>query len=121
MEQSMLVDTVVIAGTWRLIETEKGGFGQKFWETTSAKTSDSRIIRNDGVILDSDSLQVCCAPNSLLINGQFFKIPTDSTIRKNPLCAVIQCLGCDTWEIEWKKNDQLIITYCDGARFKYAR
>jgi hypothetical protein len=121
MEQPMLTDTASMAGTWRLIETEKGGYGQKFWEATAAKPSDTRIIRQDGVILDSDSLQVCCSPNSLLINGHFFKLPADSTIQKNPVCAVTPCLVCDTWEIERRKKDQIIITYCDGVRMKYVR
>ncbi|WP_221393325.1 hypothetical protein [Dyadobacter sp. NIV53] len=109
-----------VAGTWRLIEIEKGGFGQKIWEVAAVNSAKNLVFREDGAILDSRNLSVCCGPTSLLINGDFFEIKPALAIAVNPLCAVVNCTSCPTWEIEWNKN-QLIISYCDGTREKYAR
>ena len=109
-----------VAGTWRLIEIEKGGFGQKYWEATVANTGKDLIFREDGVILDSKSQSICCGPTSLLINGVFFEIKPSLTVTANPLCAVVNCVSCPTWEVEWRQNE-LIISYCDGTREKYTK
>ena len=109
-----------IAGTWRLTEIEKGTFGQKYWEPANVKPSDNIIFIANGSVLDSDSLKRCCSPTSLLINGQLLDIPPSTTLAPNPICAVVNCVSCPTWEIEWK-NDELIISYCDGSRQKYTR
>ena len=116
----MDADFVSVSGTWRLIEIEKGSFGQKFWEATGNKPAKNLIFREDGAILDSDSLAVCCGPTSLLINGQFFEIKPQQTVVVNPICAVVNCTSCPTWEITWNGN-QMIITYCDGSREKYTK
>jgi len=116
----MSADFVLVSGTWRLIEIEKGSFGQKFWEASTIKPAKNLIFRQDGAILDSDSLAVCCGPTSLLINSQFFEIKPQQTVVVNPICAVVNCTSCPTWEITWNGN-QMIITYCDGSREKYTR
>lgn len=109
-----------ITGTWRLIQIEKGGFGQKYWESAVSTSADYLIFRADGVVLDADSLAKCCGPTSFLINNQLFEIKPSQAVTVNPLCAVVNCASCPTWEIQWKQNE-LIISYCDGSREKYAR
>lgn len=111
---------VSIAGTWRLAEIEKGSFGQKYWEAANASSSDNIIFLQDGAILDSDSLLLCCSPTSLLINNQLLEIKPDKSLAANPICAFVNCVSCPTWEVQWK-NDELIISYCDGTREKYKR
>lgn len=113
-------DFFSITGTWRLAEIEKGTFGQKYWEAANSQPSDNLIFTSNGAVLDSDSLKRCCSPTSLLINGQLFNVQPNATLAPNPVCAVINCVSCPTWEIEWK-NDEIIIAYCDGSREKYTR
>lgn len=114
------VSTDSIAGVWKLIEKEEGTYGKKYWMTVAAKPSDTRIFRSDGVILTADSLEVCCRPKELLINGKLIEVKALDSIAPNPTCALIECVACPTWEIEYRGRE-LIITYCDGLRLKYQR
>ncbi|TDE16238.1 hypothetical protein [Dyadobacter psychrotolerans] len=108
-----------ISGTWRLAEIEKGTYGKKFWEKVDFKPSETRIFGTDGTILDKDGLAVCCSPKNVLINGKTLDVRTNPSLT-NPLCSLVDCIYCETWEMEWK-NDEIIVTYCDGARYKYLR
>ena len=109
-----------ISGTWRLAEIEKGTYGKKYWEKVASNSSESRIFRADGAILDKDGLAVCCSPKTLLINGsKLIDVPSSPSL-VNPLCSVVNCEYCETWEVEWK-NEEVIITSCDGTRHKYVR
>lgn len=109
-----------VAGVWHLSEKEAGSFGKKYWEDAKATPKDHRIILGNGSVLDTDSLSVCCAPTSLLINKNLIEVKPNPSLTVNPLCALIECVSCPTWDLEWTGN-QLIITYCDGTRLKYLR
>jgi len=112
--------TESVAGLWHLSEKEAGSFGKKYWIDAQATSKDSRIILRDGSILGEDSLTVCCAPTSLFINKRLIEVKPNPTLTTNPLCTLIECISCPTWDLEWAGN-QLIITYCDGTRLKYLR
>ena len=113
-------DFVSIAGTWGLKEVEKGSFGQKYWTASVGQTDHKIIFRQDGAVLDADSLGMCCAPTSLLINGKLLDIKPVTPVKINPLCSLVNCVTCPQWELEWKKNE-IIILYCNGSREKYVR
>jgi hypothetical protein len=109
-----------VAGTWHLSEKEAGSYGQKYWVNANGTAKDIRVILQDGTILTTDSLQVCCAPKSYYINGYLRDLPEPDSKLVNPACAVIQCEYCSVWDMDLRA-DQLIITYCKGEKLKYVR
>ncbi len=109
-----------ISGQWNLSQREKGTYGKKYWEDARATSKDHLIFLESGTIVDLDSLPVCCQPNYLQINKVTIEIKPSPQVAPNPVCALVQCIGCTTWDLEWAKN-MLIITYCDGTRLKYIK
>ena len=109
-----------ISGIWVLKEVETGSYGQKYWTAFAGQTSRKFIFRGDGAVLGADSLLICCAPTSLLVNKQLLEIKPATAPPVNPLCALVNCAPCPQWDIEWKRNE-LIILYCNGEREKYVR
>ena len=109
-----------LSGTWSLKEVENGSYGQKYWTAFAGQPSRKIIFRADGAVLSSDSLLICCAPTSLLVNKQLLEIKPATSPPVNPLCALVNCAPCPQWEIEWKRNE-IIILYCSGEREKYVR
>lgn len=107
-------------GVWHLSEIETGPYGKKYWVNANGTAKDIRILLNDGTMLTADSLQVCCAPKSYLVNGQSLSLPEPAAKYVNPACAIINCEYCAVWDMELR-NNQLIITYCKGERLKYVR
>ncbi|MHA4742158.1 hypothetical protein [Dyadobacter sp. MSC1_007] len=110
-----------ISGKWHSIEMERSSLDNKsVWEPIAAAQSDTIVFRGDGVILNADGSPACCAPTSLIINGQLIDIRPQSGLPVNPLCATVNCVNCPTWEVSWN-DDQLIITTCNAPRVKYVR
>ncbi|WP_147300355.1 hypothetical protein [Dyadobacter luteus] len=108
------------SGMWHLSELETGPYGNRYWVKANGTAKDIRIILQDGTMLTSDSLQVCCAPKAYKIGNTLKDIPEPAAKYVNPACAVVQCENCSVWEMDLK-GDQLIITYCKGEKFKYVR
>lgn len=110
-----------ITGSWRLIEVEKGlATGQTSWAPVAAGQSDTLSFRYDGVVLDGGGEPICCGPNTLIINGVVRPVKPQQPLAPNPACALINCVGCTTWELQFAGNE-LIITSCNGQRMKYVR
>lgn len=109
-----------IAGTWYLSEKETGSYGQKYWTDAQASQKDHRIILNDGSILDLDSLVVCCPPSALVINKSYVELAKNGQFAANPMCALVSCETCPSWELTWTGHT-MVITYCNGTRLKYVK
>lgn len=110
-----------IAGSWRLVEVEKASIDNKnVWQPVPASQSDTLVFRADGVILNPDGTPRCCPPKSLVINGTLRDIQPQMAIPANPVCALVNCVYCPTWELFWTE-DVLIISSCLGSRTKYVR
>jgi hypothetical protein len=110
-----------ISGKWHSIETERSSLDNKsVWEPIAGAQSDTIVFRGDGVILNADGSPACCAPTSLIINGQLIDIRPQSGLPVNPQCASVNCVNCPTWEVSWN-DDQLIIATCNAPRIKYVR
>ncbi len=110
-----------IAGNWRLAEIERASVDNKnVWENASASQVDTISFRSDGVILQANGLPRCCAPKSLIINGQLMDIKPQSPIPDNPICALVNCVYCPVWEITFTGNE-LIVSSCLNQRRKYIR
>lgn len=102
-----------LVGRWNLEAVEfKGPIKQ--WEPLPATQSDAFQIRYDGVVLTKDGLGTCCGPKSLTLNQKVFSIKPKEAIPRNPQCDLIDCLGCETFELELK-NDTLIASSCFGS------
>ncbi|MFN3379164.1 MAG: hypothetical protein ACK41O_06885, partial [Runella zeae] len=65
-------------------------------------------------------LPACCAPSSLLFNGQKFVIEPKESLPQNPRCALVLCMACDTWDMNLQ-NDTLIVRYCSSAGNRFVR
>lgn len=110
-----------MSGQWHSIEKERSSLDNKSnWESIPAAQSDTIVFRGDGVILNVDGSPACCAPTSLIVNGQLLDIRPQSGLPVNPVCASITCVNCPTWEISWT-DDQMIVTTCNAPRVKYIR
>ncbi|WP_138477805.1 hypothetical protein [Dyadobacter bucti] len=110
-----------ITGPWRLIEVEKGlATGQTSWAPVAAGKGDTLSFRSDGVVLDGESKPICCGPNTLIINGAVMPVKPQQPLAPNPACALINCVGCTTWELQFVENE-LIVTICNSQRMKYVR
>ncbi|HEV7378593.1 MAG TPA: hypothetical protein VGN64_02295 [Dyadobacter sp.] len=108
------------SGMWHLSEIETGPYGKRYWVSANGTAKDIRIILQDGTMLTSDSLQVCCAPKSYKIGNTLRDVPEPAAKYINTACAVVNCETCLVWEMDLK-GDELIITYCKGEKFKYVR
>ena len=108
-----------LVGKWRLEAVEEAT-GEKKWKPISAKEGYVFEVRYDGVILDAGGLPACCAPSSLLFNGQKFVIEPKESLPQNPSCALVLCMACDTWEMNLQ-NDTLIVRYCSSAGNRFVR
>lgn len=110
-----------IVGKWRHIAYETTVDGEKVWVPAEPQIQ-TITFRYDGLILGSDGLPPCCRPKSYHVNGVFFKVIPKTTVPGNAQCAFVDCIGCETWDIEQAGND-LIITLCEptSSRSKYIR
>ncbi|WP_221391644.1 hypothetical protein [Dyadobacter sp. NIV53] len=107
-----------IAGKWRSDSYERTINGKKVWEKVTANYI---IFRFDGVLLENNGLPACCTPESYNINGKPFQIVPKTPLDHNPQCDLIDCIICESWDIEQIDNE-MIITYCImGGRIKYVR
>ena len=114
-------DVNSITGKWKLVEVEKGTYGQKYWESVAASSAPDLIFGSNGAVVDSTGMAVCCGPTSLIINKQLYKIEPNKSIAPNPVCALVNCAPCVEWEIEWQGGNEMIVQYCNGSREKYRR
>ncbi|MBB3837414.1 hypothetical protein FHS57_001408 [Runella defluvii] len=112
-----------LVGKWRLEAYESTVNGKKEWTLTSinASTANYILIREDGVLLTGNGQELCCAPAALIVNGKRFEIVPKSAIPNNPMCALVDCIGCATWDIEWSE-DTFILNLCvSSSRSRYVR
>ncbi|MGV3601495.1 MAG: hypothetical protein ACO1N1_09850 [Dyadobacter fermentans] len=109
-----------IEGRWHSVEIERSSLDNKSnWEPIANANSDTLIFRNDGVVLNADGSPRCCAPPTLIINGQLLDVKPLTALPNNPLCQT-NCITCPTWEMSWNA-DQLIISTCSTPKMKYVR
>lgn len=111
-----------VVGTWQLTELGRSENGETIWsEIETADKPHFFSIRFDGVLLDDKDLPLCCAPQSLKVNGVPFTIEPKAAVPVNPLCIAVSCMQCTNWQIE-QTGDQMIITTCGSSpKSKYVR
>lgn len=88
-----------LVAKWRLVAYERVENGKKVWKEVDSQSPSFVSFRFDGVVLDSKNLPLCCPPTTLNINGKGFEIIPKLAIPENPVCALVDCIGCATWEI----------------------
>lgn len=110
-----------IVGTWKHIAYERVVDGEKKWVPVDGEPY-YMTFRSDGLILNAAGLPACCAPNAYYVNGELFQVTPKTTPPVNPQCALVDCVGCETWNIEQTANE-LIVTLCEpvATRSKYVR
>lgn len=110
-----------VSGTWHSVEIERSSLDNKnAWEQIPAAKSDTLVFRTDGVVLNANGTPRCCAPASLIINGELADIKPQSMLPNNPQCELLNCITCPAWEISMTA-DQMIISTCSSPRVKYVR
>jgi hypothetical protein len=110
-----------IAGQWQLEAYETTQNGKKTWSPAEPTQPQLLTFRADGVILDNSGLPLCCSPTSLKINGALFEVKPALPLEPNPLCALVNCAFCATWEIQQQGNE-IIIEGCNtSTRTKYVK
>lgn len=110
-----------VSGIWHSVEVERSSLDNKStWEPIEAAKSDSLIFRIDGVVLNADGTPRCCAPATMIINGNLLDVKPQTALPNNPQCELLNCITCPTWEISLS-DDQLIIGTCNSPRTKYVR
>lgn len=111
-----------IVGKWRFEGYEKEENGNKIWFKETTDQPSFLTIRFDGIMLNSNGLPACCRPGSYNLNGTFYKIEPKADIPENPQCALVDCVGCETLQLD-QTGDEMIMTYCEplGTRIKYVR
>ena len=111
-----------IEGKWYLAAIEKKPIngGTNAWEPIKPNQADTLIFRADGVILQTDGKPACCAPGSLIINGNLLDVKPQTALAPNPICASVNCINCTTWEI-FMSGNEMIINPCNFPRTKYVR
>lgn len=107
-----------IVGKWRLEATEKTVNGQKVWEKVSDDSPSYLTFRFDGVPLDGKGLPLCCAPDSLVVNGTPFKIKPLAKVPANPSCATVYCFSCPSWNLEQKGNELILASECEFQNYR---
>ena len=100
-----------IVGRWRLAGYEIEENGKKVWKLNPNDITSYITFRFDGVMLDSKGLAMCCPPSAYKLNGTIFKIIPKAELAVNPQCGVIDCVSCETLQMD-QSGDELIITYC---------
>ncbi|MCF2488496.1 hypothetical protein [Dyadobacter sp. CY347] len=122
MEAMDSPDLVSVQGKWILTAVEKNAIDgtKNVWEAIVPGKADTLIFRSDGVILDTDGKPRCCAPGTLIINGNVMPVKPQVALPPNPLCAVVNCISCPSWEIELS-GSEMIVTPCNNQRLKYVR
>jgi hypothetical protein len=110
-----------IVSTWKQIAYETTVNGNKVWVPTQGEPG-FLTFRFDGLILDSKGLPACCAPKAYYLNGVFFEVKPKAEVPINEQCALVDCVGCSTWNIEQTENE-LIVSLCEPlkSRSKYIR
>ena len=109
-----------LVGRWRLMATQQTTLGETSWDNVAATPATDLFVRYDGVLLEAEGRQLCCAPPALRLNGALIPIEPRTEVPTNPACASIRCLTCPAWIIDLADNE-FIVTYCDGGRARYAR
>lgn len=110
-----------IVGKWRFDAREVEENGKKTWQLQSGVTSNYIIIRSDGVMLDADGLRLCCSPIAYNLNGAHFQIIPKTDVPYNPTCVSVDCVGCDTLQLDQIGNELVITSCLDERRTKYVR
>jgi hypothetical protein len=117
-----LADFQTIEGKWYLSAIEKNaidGTGSS-WEPVKSNQADTLIFRSDGVILETDGKPACCAPGTLLVNGSLMAVKPQTALPPNPLCTMVNCVNCTTWEL-YLSGNEMIVSPCSKPRLKYIR
>ena len=110
-----------LVAKWRLVAYERTENGKKVWKEADPQYPSYLSFRFDGVVLDSKDLPYCCAPGALNINGKLFEIKPQANIPDNPMCALVDCIGCPIWNITLT-GDEFILNLCGiGSVTKYTR
>ena len=115
-------EIAAIAHRWKLTAYEKIVDGKKIWVPIDGEP-DYISFRFDGLILDSNGLPPCCSPRAYYLNGVLFEVKPKAEVPTNSYCISVDCIGCDTWDIEQTGNE-LIISLCEpftDRRSKYIR
>ncbi len=108
-----------LVGRWNLEAVESNETTNE-WKPIIAEQSDAFQIRYDGVILNEEGLGICCSPKSLTFNQRVFVIRQKEAIPPNPLCSLVDCAVCETWNFDLK-NDTLIVSFCLGGRSRFVK
>ncbi|KAA0991289.1 hypothetical protein [Dyadobacter aurulentus] len=110
-----------IVGTWKHTAYEKNVNGVKTWAPIDVEPH-YMTFRSDGLIVDSNGLPQCCAPKAYYVNGVLFEVQPKETVPVNDQCGLVDCISCDTWNIEQTENE-LIVTICQphNLKSKYIR
>ena len=110
-----------IFGKWLMTETEQVVNGKLVWAKATTLTPVYLSFSPEGVPLDSDGLAFCCGPDELYVNGSNLKIDPKARLPYlNEACSKVNCISCPTMDIEQSGNE-IIVSYCQGARIKYVR
>ena len=115
-------EIAAIVSTWKHIAYENTVDGEKIWVPVDGESS-YISFRFDGLILDSKGLPACCAPKAYYLNGVLFEVKPKAEVPINSYCISVDCIGCDTWDIEQTGNE-LIISLCEpftDRRSKFIR
>ena len=112
-----------IQGKWYLSAIERTSIdnAQRTWEPAAAANVDTLMFRTDGVMLDSSGQPACCAPGKLIINGNLLEVKPQTALPPNPLCALVNCPSCSSWDIEYLDNEMIITPCNNNPRRKYVR
>ena len=113
-------EIAAIVHKWKYAAYEKTVDGKKIWVPADGEPN-YISFRFDGLILGSNGLPPCCSPKAYYLNGVLFEIKPKATVPINVQCNFVDCIGCDTWDIEQTGNE-LIISLCEpfaDRRAKY--
>ncbi|PWJ58763.1 hypothetical protein CLV98_103130 [Dyadobacter jejuensis] len=116
-EQSVLN---VLVGRWELIEQQQGVLGNASWRPVQAADRQVIAFRQDGVLLDSTGVPLCCTARAYIINGQLFKIIPEESLLVNSNCDLVDCTFCAVYELELQA-EEFTMTRCSGPKEKYRR
>lgn len=108
-----------LVGEWVLTEREQLVNGKKVWRPVLTFNLEYLIFRSDGVMFDINGFASCCGPKELSINGSSFIVEPKTNVGYGH-CANVNCAYCAVLDIDYS-GDQMILTYCSGAKFKYFR
>lgn len=105
-------DIKPLVGKWRLTAVQP--VGKNEWEFVTQSGQHQFEIRYDGVVLYPDGLPMCCGPKYLKVNGKVFTIVPKEGLPNNPLCALVNCVGCETLDMDLQ-GEVLITGTCNGS------